>query len=192
VQLRGLRIADDPATWADLGFAVVDDHVDVGGVRIALAGRGAGEGILGWTVDGLRSTVLPAVPDAGAGVAEHPNGICAVDHVVALTGDMDATLAALAADGLEPRRIRDVPGGDLRQAFFVLGTALLELGGPVEGEAGPHLWGVTLVASNIDALAARLGPLLGAVRDAVQPGRRIATLRREACSSVPLAFITPR
>jgi hypothetical protein len=48
------------------------------------------------------------------------------------------------------------------------------------------------VTSDLDALAARLGDKLGPIRDAVQPGRRIATLRREAGSSVPIAFMTPR
>lgn len=192
MELQGLRIADDPAAWEALGFAVRDARCDVGGVRIELAGAAAGEGILGWSVEGLASQVLPAVTVARGGSDAHPNGVTAVDHVVAFTGDMDATLGALTADGLEPRRIRAVPGGGLRQAFFVLGTALLELGGPADGEEGARFWGVTLVASDLDALADRLGPLLGTVRDAVQPGRRIATLRREAGLSAPLAFITPR
>jgi hypothetical protein len=85
-----------------------------------------------------------------------------------------------------------VHGGKLRQAFYVLETALLELAGPVEGETDPRFWGLTLVAEDLDALAERLGDNLGAVKDAVQPGRRIATLRRDAGSSVPLAFMTPR
>lgn len=191
--LTGLRVADDPATWERLGFAVRDGILVVGGVAIELTGSAAGSGVLGWSVDGLDSAVLPAVrvgkPAAGTG--PHPNGVIAIDHVVALTGDMEATMAALAADGLRARRVRDVPGGPMQQAFYVLGSALLELGGPVEGETA-RFWGITLVAADLDALAGRLGPALGPVRDAVQPGRRIATLRREAGSSVPLAFITPR
>lgn len=192
--LAGLRVADDPATWEGLGFAVSEDRLVVGGVTIELAGSDAGEGLVGWSVDGLDSSVLPAVAvrEAPAEDVRHPNGVVGVDHVVAFTGDMEATMAALAADGLAARRVREVPGGSMRQAFYVLGTALLELGGPVEGERGARFWGITLVASDLDALAERLGPLLGSVRDAVQPGRRIATLRREAGSSVPLAFITPR
>jgi hypothetical protein len=35
-----------------------------------------------------------------------------------------------------------------------------------------------------------LGDRLGEARDAVQEGRRIATLRREAGLAVPLAFMT--
>lgn len=194
--LQELVIADEPATWEALGFVVDErDTVEVGGVGIRLAGRGAGEGIVGWAVDGLASDVLPSVAAPAPSPApdiEHPNGVVAVDHVVAFTGDFDATTAALRSDGLEPRRIREVPGGNVRQAFYVLGTALLELAGPVEGEPEPRFWGLTLVASDLDALAERLGDRLGAVKPAVQDGRRIATLRREAGSSVPLAFMTPR
>lgn len=180
--LAGLRIADEPSTWEALGFTVADGRVHAGGVAIELAGRLAGEGILGWSLDDA--------PDPSP-APEHPNGVVAVDHVVAVTGDLDAAMEAYAADGLEARRIREA-GNGLRQAFYVLETALLELAGPVEGEGDPRFWGLTLVASDLDALAARLGPLLGDVKDAVQPGRRIATLRRDAGSSVPLAFITPR
>lgn len=190
MRLTGLRIADDPATWEALGFAVENDRAAVGGVTIELAGRDAGEGILAWSVDGLRSEVLPSFSAEGA-AAEHPNGVTAIDHVVAFTGDMEATMAALEADGMEARRVRDA-GNGLRQAFYVLETALLELGGPVEGETSARFWGLTLVASDLDGLAERLGPLLGAPKDAVQPGRRIATLRREARCSVAVAFITPR
>ncbi len=61
-----------------------------------------------------------------------------------------------------------------------------------DGIGPARLWGVTAVVEDLDALAARLGDRLGAPGDAVQPGRRIATLRREAGLGVPLAFMTPR
>jgi hypothetical protein len=189
--LDGLVVADDPATWTDLGFAVEHDVLSLGGVHIQLAGATAGRGILGWHVDGLASSVLPVVPAPPPGPAGHPNGVLAVDHVVAVSGDLAATTTALAADGLEPRRVRDA-GGGRRQAFYLLGTALLELAGPVEGLDRVGFWGLTVVCADLDALVGRLGDRLGDVKAAVQPGRRIATLRREAGSSVPLAFITPR
>jgi hypothetical protein len=190
--LEGLVIADEPGTWRELGFTVHDDGVlPLGGIAIRLAGRDAGEGITGWHVSGLTSDVLPSSGPIGAPVAaEHPNGVVAVDHVVALTPDLAETTAALAAGGLHARRIRDVPGGEQQQAFYVLDTALLELAGPAEGAT--RFWGLTLVAGDLDALAERLGDRLGAVKDAVQPGRRIATLRREAGAGVPIAFMTPR
>lgn len=190
MRLVGLRVGDDPGVWRALGFAVEDGTVTVGGVAIELTGDGGG--VTGWSVAGLDSAVLPAAEAVPPTTAEHPNGVVAVDHVVAFTGDIDATMGALAADGLRARRVREVHGGQLRQAFYVLETALLELAGPVEGETDPRFWGLTLAVGDLDALAERLGDRLGAIGPAVQPGRRIATLRREAGSGVPLAFITPR
>ena len=51
---------------------------------------------------------------------------------------------------------------------------------------------VTAVVSDIDHAATLLGDNLGTVKDAVQPGRRIATVRPEASGGLPLALITPR
>jgi hypothetical protein len=186
VRLTGLRVGGDPAAWEALGFAVQDGVVTIGGVAVEIAGEG---GLRGWHVDGLASDVLPSVPAAPAGEGRHPNGVVGVDHVVAFTPDFDGTVEALAADGLAARRVRDA-GGGVRQAFYVLETSLLELAGPVEGEL--RFWGVTLVVDDLDALADRLGDRLGEVKDALQPGRRIATLRREAGLTLPVAFMTPR
>jgi hypothetical protein len=57
---------------------------------------------------------------------------------------------------------------------------------------GPaRLWGISFLVPDLDATAAALGDLLGTPRDAVQPGRRIATLRREANLGPAVAFMTP-
>jgi hypothetical protein len=208
-QLRALRIADDPATWAQLGFAVDDDgRCTVGGIVVELAGRGAGAGIVGWTITGLTPgaqldglpTTADDVPPPADG--EHPNGAVAIDHVVVTTPDVARTFAALARAGLDLRRERRAGTSEqpLRQGFYVLGGALLEVVGPAgpsgPGPAGPArpaaFWGLVLVVRDLDALAARLGDDLRAPRDAVQQGRRIATLRQGAGSSVALAFMTPR
>jgi hypothetical protein len=63
---------------------------------------------------------------------------------------------------------------------------------PGRGEAGPaRFWGVVFVVGDLDELGERLGDHLGDPRDAVQPGRRIATLRSSAGTGLPVAFITP-
>ena len=198
--LRALRLADDPATWQRLGFAVGADGVcALGGVELELVGTGQGRGLVGWRIEGVDpSAQLDGLPPAGGvdvtvpGDVPHPNGAVAVDHVVAATPDVDRTLGALGAAGLEPRRVRDA--GDARQAFYVLRTALLELAGPASpsGNGPARLWGLVVVVDDLDALAERLGGKLGTIRDAVQPGRRIATLRQTAGVSTALAFLTPR
>jgi hypothetical protein len=194
-ELDELVLGDRPDAWEALGFTVVDGVAAVGGVRIRLAGSGGG--IVGWSLrgiaedadlDGLPTSVSKVPPPAEA--TAHPIGAVAVDHVVALTPDFDRTAGRLRAAGLDYRSSRDA-GNDFRQAFFVLGPCLLELGGPAEG-AHPWFWGLTLVVRDLDAAAEQLGGRLGRVKDAVQPGRRIATLRREAGLGVPVALMTPR
>jgi hypothetical protein len=194
-EVESLSIADPPEAWEALGFSVDGSGCcAVGGVRLRLGCTG--RGIVGWSLRGVRGDDLDGLrtrrssPDAEPPEpVEHPLGATAVDHVVALTDDLDRTTAKLRAAGLDFRRTRDA-GGGFRQAFFVVGPCLLELGGPADGP--PRFWGLTLVVRDLDAAAARLGPLLGDVKPAVQPGRRIATLRREAGLSVPLALMTPR
>ena len=194
VELDEIVLGDPPEAWQALGFTVADGVVALGGVRIRLGG--AGEGIVGWSLrglpaagadlDGLSTSASEAPPAAAHG---HVLGAVAVDHVVALTPDFDRTLAKLRAAGLDYRSTREA-GGGFRQAFFVMGPCLLELGGPAEGEV--RFGGLTLVVEDLDAAAALLGDRLGRVKDAVQPGRRIATLRREAGLGVPVALMTPR
>jgi hypothetical protein len=199
--LRALRLADDPATWTRLGFAVGTDGVcRLGGVAIELVGTGGGRGLVGWRIDGVPAdAALDGLPPAASADAPavgdepaHPNGAVAVDHVVAATPDVDRTVRALAAAGLEARRVREA--GTVRQAFYVVRTALLEVAGPAEpsGDGPAELWGLVVVVPDLDALARRLGDVLGTVRDAVQPGRRIATLRDSAGSSTAVAFLTAR
>src|SRR4051794_25808137 len=158
VVLEEVVVADEPATWEALGFEVRDGVVWLGGVALRLAGRGAGEGIVGWRLRGVASSELDGLPtDPGTERAatpelQHPNGAIALDHVVAFTDDLERTMAALAAAGLEPRRIREVPGARLRQAFYVLGPALLELAGPDPARRRAEFWGLVVVVTDLDAL----------------------------------------
>ena len=110
--------------------------------------------------------------------------------MVVTTPDLARTFAALESEGLDLRRTREA--GEARQGFYVVGDAVLEVVGDV-GPPGPaRFWGLVAVVRDLDALAARLGDRLGAPKDAVQPGRRIATVRGAAGLGVPVAFMTPR
>jgi hypothetical protein len=56
---------------------------------------------------------------------------------------------------------------------------------------GPaRLWGISFLVRDMERTAALLGDLLGDPRNAVQPGRRIATVRREAGLGPAVAFMT--
>jgi hypothetical protein len=175
--LTALELGDAPATWERLGFAVHDGRCRIGATELVLTG--AGGGIAGWTLGEAHGDAPPA----------HPNGAIKLDHVVMTTPDLEGAIAELEELGLELRRIREA-GEGRHQAFFRLGETLLEVVAPA-GER-TAFWGLTVVVADLDALAARLGEDLGQVRDAVQPGRRIATLRASAGCGVPLAFMSKR
>lgn len=205
VTLDELVVADAADAWRACGFAVEDDVCVVGEVRIRFAPE-EGRGLCGWSLRGLESTELDGLatthsrnPPPGEAPA-HPNGIAALDHVVAISSDLDRTVAALEAAGLDLRRVREepTPAGAPRQAFFRLGATILEVvQEPAEateragGDRPAFFWGLACVAPDLDATVAFLGDRASEPRDAVQPGRRIATLRRSAGLSVPVALMTP-
>ena len=201
-----LAAADAPAAWSALGFEVDDDTCVIGDVRIRLAGTDAGKGLTGWSLRDLESTELDGLEtmrsdrQSPGETPAHPNGITAVDHVVAITPALERTILALRGAGLDLRRIREepTPAGAPRQAFFRLGATILEVvqepPEAIERAGGDHpafFWGLALVAPDLDATVAGLGDRVSEIRPAVQPGRRIATLRRTAGLAVPVALITP-
>jgi catechol 2,3-dioxygenase-like lactoylglutathione lyase family enzyme len=201
-----LLIADPPAAWRAAGFHVEGDLCVVGAVRVRLVGPGPARGIVGWSVrgaatldlDGLPTTASTTPPPTRAG--PQPNGVVAIDHVVAFTPDLDRTAATLRDAGLDLRRVREepTPGGAPRQAFFRMGEVILEVVQAPEGTriaadpSGPaRLWGISFLVDDLERTAAALGDLLGEPRAAVQPGRRIATLRKAAGLGPAIAFMTP-
>ena len=208
VSVDELTIADLPEAWSALGFAVDGETCVVGEVRILLAGPDAGRGLTGWSLRKVESTGLdglPTTPSDRPPPSEpppHPNGIAALDHVVAITPALERTVAALQAAGLDLRRIREepTPAGAPRQAFFRLGATILEVvqepAEAIERGGGPDrsafFWGLAFLTPDLDATVAGLGDRVSEVRDAVQPGRRIATLRREAGLGLPVALMTPK
>jgi hypothetical protein len=185
-----LEIADEPAAWNAAGFDVADGLCIVARVRLRLVGKGPRRGIVGWTL-GEAASAEAAGP--------HPNGAVRVDHVVMLSPDLDRTVAELESQGFDLRRRRErpTPGGSTRQAFFRAGEPILEVVQAPEGTSvgrdpgGPaRLWGLAFVVEDMERTAQALGELLGRPRDAVQPGRRIATLRPEAGLGPAIAFMT--
>jgi hypothetical protein len=230
VTIAEIALADEPYGWELLGFSVSHAAVQVGSVRIALAGKDAGRGILEWSLRDVASTELDGLPTAVADAPvaqvedpsptetgegrrrtqppsphpeahEHPNGITRIDHVVAMSPDLDRSVVALQAAGLDLRRIREqpTPAGAPRQAFFRLGGVILELvqepaevvAAHPDGANGPaRFWGLALLSADLEQTVARLGEHSSEIRAAVQPGRQIATLRRSAGLAVPVALMS--
>lgn len=206
VTIDEIVVADAPGAWAAAGFAVDPAGVcRIGTVAVRLAGREQGKGIVGWS---LRDVPAGAIDGAIDGIpttrseqpaatpGHHPNGVVSIDHVVLMSPDLGRTVRALAAIDLQPRKERDgeLAGAPIRQIFYRLGEVILEVvGSPGATGDGPStLWGLTHVVSDIDATVDLLGDHASRVKDAVQPGRRITTLRhRDLGMSVNTALITP-
>lgn len=209
VSIDALDVADPSDAWTRAGFTVdcgrdAESVCHVGGVRIRLMGRDRGAGLLGWSLRGLppdcASEDLDGIPTAASDTAAappktHANGVTSIDHVVLLTPDLGRTVGSLARIGVPPRRERDADlgGRPLRQVFFRFGEVIVEVvGSPLTAGDGPAtLWGITYAAPDIDATATFFGDRATPVKDAVQPGRRITTLRHRALGmSVRTAIIS--
>ena len=201
-EIAQLTIGDPAEAWADLGFAVDGQEATVSGVRFNLD-PAVGKGIRRWAVRGADALAgqfegIPteAARDAVAPAnAIHANGVIALDHLVLATPDVDRTITALEAGGLALRRVRetDTYGTPMRQAFFRFGPVILEVIGGQErqGDGPARFFGLAWTVADLDATAAWFGPRLHPAKDAVQDGRRIATLDRAAGSTVAMAFMSP-
>ncbi|PND55506.1 glyoxalase [Mycobacterium sp. ENV421] len=201
VTIDEIHVGDPASAWRDAGFSVDPDSVArIGDVRVRLAGQGSG--IVGWSLRGLPvDGHVDGIPTTSSGTdvpepAAHPNGVTGIDHVVLLSPNLSRTVSSLSDIGLKPRRERDAElgGQPMRQIFFRLGPVILEVvGSPGATAGGPSsLWGVTYVVTDIDAAAAFFGDRALRVKDAVQPGRRITTLKhRDLGMSVRTAMISP-
>ncbi len=206
VTIDEILVGDPPEAWEAAGYTVDDDGTcRIGQVRVRLVGREGGKRILGWSLRGAPAARLAAggldgVPTTASEVppadpASHPNGSRHIDHVVLLTPTLPRTIAALDGIGLTPRgeRDSDTYGAPMRQVFFRLGEVILELIGQPEspGEGDPGFFGLAITVDDLDATTALLGSHLGQVKDAVQEGRRIVTLRhKELGMSVATAFMS--
>jgi hypothetical protein len=198
--LTALDIADDVAVWVGLGFTAPDGEVQIDRVRHRLGA--SGDRITSWSlwgvklppgpcrVDGL-PTIVVDDPDETGPDPTHPNGVTGLDHLVITTPDHPRTVAALEAIGLTVLRIRETE--KVRQAFFRLGPVILELVGGVHatGDGPAAFLGLAWTCADLDATAVYLGSRLHPSKEAVQPGRRIATLDKEAGTRVAMAFMSP-
>ena len=192
MNLLALQIADLPGRWRALGFELDETSFSVGGVTVELVGEG--RGITGWAVDGL-AEVLDGLGSCEVplrnGPSEHPNRAMGIDHVVVATPDFDRTASQLEEAGMGLKRVRD--GGGFRQGFRRLGPSILELvEARAEDASGPaRFWGLVVVVPDVDELKAQLGRLLGTPKHAVQAGRQIVTVSKNAGLTTRLAFMTP-
>lgn len=204
-ELVSLTVLDDPERWRSLGFSVDGAGVcQVGAVRLEIARPGGDgrAGVAGWGFAGLTGepmgidgipTGVAAPVDPGVPTS-HPNGVVSLDHVVVTTPDLGRTVAALESAGLRALRERPVEaaGRPMMQVFFRPGEAIIEVVGPSEptGTGRARFFGLAFTVADLDATIDLLGGALGQPKEAVQPGRRIATVRSGVGLGVPVAFMS--
>ena len=210
-RVEWLTVAGDAEVWRSLGLSVTADGlVPLMGTSIRVVAPPPGgdqssddqSGIVGWAlsgvpditditdIDGLATEVVAA---AAPVYADHALGASGLDHVVVSTPDLERTSGAIAAaTGCELKRIREV--GSMRQGFHRIGRGglIVELVERPDLPAGPaSFWGLVLIVDDLDAAYQRIGPeRISTPKDAVQPGRRIATVRAEVGLGLPVALMT--
>lgn len=151
------------------------------------------------TIDGLPCT---AVEPSSPVLVDHPLGVADVDHIVIATGSLERTSDAVTAEtGADRKRIRETD--EVRQGFHRFGNVIVEIvemrasrpdgGYQIDESAGDdpaRFFGLAFNLDDIDVVS-RLDPdLVGRPKDAVQPGRQIATVRSAAGLGVPVAFMS--
>jgi predicted enzyme related to lactoylglutathione lyase len=196
-----LVVGGSAEPWERLGLTVVDSTIPLFGTGIRID-PSAPPGLARWALSGLGDEapamidglVTDTVEQSRPVLVEHPIGAIGLDHVVVVTNDLERTCAAIdLATGSPLRRVREA--GPMRQGFHRLGggglvVEVVERADLPEGPAS--FWGLVINVEDLDAAAERIGTDgVGDVSAAVQPGRKIATVRAELGLGLPVALMTP-
>ncbi|MGA1361920.1 MAG: VOC family protein [Ilumatobacteraceae bacterium] len=187
--------------WENIGLSFPGGVARLADVELVV--NGGAPDLSSWTIEAdtdatvdIDGITTHLVSSSGLSAGESPIGptvAVRLDHVVVNTDDGERTSAAFEAVlGLGLRRVRDA-GRGVSQRFHMLENCVIEIvSGPHVTGPGASLWGMVLSVADIDALAAWLGPdVMSPPKNAVQPGRRIATVRAAAGLGVPFAVMTP-
>ena len=200
-RLTELLLPGAASAWEKIGFAPREGAFQLGEVTCGVGADGPS-----WAFDqggdmpdalcGI-ATAESAARQAEGDPSEQPNGAFKIDHVVVVSEAPSQTKAALERFGLIGKGARSFGSGDAErsQCFFWSGELLIELVGPAaeKADASPlaRIWGVTFVVDDFAPLLALAEGLVAGPRDAIQPGRQIATVATQLELGVELAFMSP-
>jgi hypothetical protein len=208
VELAEITVGGTSDAWSQIGLSVHENVAQVADVLIRIDGSnnavtscsfvvGTSEGgnSTRRSIDGLPIQLLASVPSSPFGSQHvHPDiRFTGIDHVVITTDDLGRTSAEIERVlGVACARTRDA-GHSVTQAFHKLDNTILELvTGPHVKHVGAQWWGFVLTVDDIDSWWSDVGDsVASAPRDAVQPGRRISTIRSDVGLGVPIAVMSP-
>lgn len=195
-QLTQLHLPAEPTAWAAAGF---DGGASIWLGNTALLPAADTPGLAATIdgiddLDGLELAPALSVADPMASVS-HRNTAMAIDHVVVMSPDCDRTTQRFESAGLEARRVRliESASGTRRQTFFWMGDVVCEMVGPdvASGDGPATWWGLALTVRELDTARTLLGDHATDIKDAVQPGRQVCTVRSQANLEVPTLLISP-
>ncbi len=206
-RVEWLTVTGDPEAWRSIGLTVsADGLVPLFGTSLRIMDPAVcnasepaeGVGLTGWAFSGIPDVGDVAgfpteVVDAALPVfAAHPIGASQLDHVVIFTGSMDEVSAAIESrTGCERKRVRDL--GEMQQGFHRIGRGglIVEIVQHADRDRSTEMWGLVLIVDDLDAACDLLGEdKVGPPKDAVQPGRRIATIRQEVGLGTAVALMS--
>lgn len=195
----------DPQKWSSAGFELDSEYLQIGAVHLRVGGLV--DEITGWSLSGLvhtdldgLPTLLSTRPKPQMSDGAHPNGVVQIDHVVVISPQLKRSIQAFTSAGLELKRVRDepTPAGAPRQAFFKLDGVVIEvvqepkeiLEREGDEDRPSRFWGLALKTLDLKQTVEAFGEDVSEIRDAVQEGRQIATVRRSAGLSIPVALMS--
>ncbi|MBC95743.1 hypothetical protein CL649_02630 [bacterium] len=205
-QLIEINLTDDALSWERIGFEIVTENsiqtIIVGNTKLCFEEIDEVKGITSVHVEGIKKNVdslnfnPTALSSKNFEASFHHNRIERIDHLVVTTPNPDRTTKALVKAGVTLSGIRTFGSSpnQTRQSFFWLGDVILELVGPHQApKAGkPLFWGLALVSSDINETVRHLGDLCTPLKDAIQPGRKITTVKtRDLSIGVAIAIMSP-
>lgn len=195
LRLAAIALPGESEPWRRLGFTVdAAGRVPLANGALTLGGDASTllvehDGVLPGDVDG----VPIRAGDVVDGV-DHANGAFEIDHVVVMTDSLERTTSAIEEGlGLERRRIRETP--TVRQAFHRFADqggvrgCIVEVVENARVER-PGVWGLVVNVVDLDEFVSVAGDLVGDPKPAVQPGRRIATVRGAAGLGTAMAVMS--
>ena len=203
-RVEWLTIVGDIDNWRSLGLSATDDGlIPLFGTALRIVSPEAEDvqpGIVGWALSGIDETTTSIAGLATTVVeqlapifATHSLGARSIDHVVVMTGDLEPTTGDIAlATGCELKRIREV--GKIRQGFHRIGRGglIVEVVQHEDDDrSAAEFWGLVIIVEDLDEACAQLGAdRVGEPKDAVQPGRRIATIRSSVGLGTAVALMS--
>jgi len=150
-----------------------------GELQIAMSGVPMGSDI-----DGIQCAQFVDLPEVAEESGYH------VDHVVVMTNDLDRTCHAVAeVSGYPLKRVREV--GEIRQGFHRIGQGGVIIEVVERADVSQtSLWGLVLATESFDDIVDHAGDLVTTPKAAVQPGRRISTVKDSAGLGVAVALMS--